>query len=195
MNIDRPSEFASASGVGRDADSAGCHPPTPVEPATRLPDSAQRVADLLLRIGHGKPVVLLPASGRTSAEAAAGLGCSVAEIAKSIVFRRLSDDAAVMIIASGANRVDERKVAALVGPLGKADAAFVRQRTGYAIGGVCPVGHCSQTLVLVDQDLLHFDRIWAAAGHPHAVFELSPGELLAMTGATAAEVAISPAFP
>ncbi|HMW55832.1 MAG: YbaK/EbsC family protein [Candidatus Accumulibacter phosphatis] len=195
MNIDRPSQFSSASGVGRDADGAGGHPPTPVEPATRLPDSAQRVADLLLRIGHGKPVVLLPASGRTSAEAAAGLGCSVAEIAKSIVFRRLSDDAAVMIIASGANRVDELKVAALVGPLGKADAAFVRQRTGYAIGGVCPVGHCGQTLVLVDQDLLHFDRIWAAAGHPHAVFELTPGELLAMTGATAAEVAISPASP
>jgi prolyl-tRNA editing enzyme YbaK/EbsC (Cys-tRNA(Pro) deacylase) len=166
------------------------HPPVLMKPENRLPDSAQRVAELLRQIGHGKPVVLLPTSGRTSAEAAASLGCSVAEIAKSIVFRRLSDDAAVMIIASGANRVDERKVAALLGPLGKADASFVRQRTGYAIGGVCPVGHISDTLVLIDQDLLRFDRIWAAAGHPHAVFELSPGELLAMTGATAVEVAL-----
>ena len=156
---------------------------------TRLPESAQRVADLLRTIGHGQPVVLLPASGRTSAEAAAGLGCRVAEIAKSIIFRRLADDTAVMVVASGANRVDEAKVASLVGPLGKADAAFVRAHTGYAIGGVCPIGHLRDTLVLVDEDLLGFARIWAAAGHPHAVFALSPQELLAMTGAPAVEVA------
>ncbi len=160
-----------------------------MEPESKLPAAAQRVAELLMTIGHSRPIVMLPESGRTSAEAAAGLGCSVAEIAKSILFRRLSDGAAVMVVASGANRVDERKVAALVGPLGKADASFVKSHTGYAIGGVCPIGHAHPTLVLVDQELLRWDSIWAAAGHPHAVFELSPHELLAMTGAQVVDVA------
>ncbi|MEF8729698.1 MAG: YbaK/EbsC family protein [Accumulibacter sp.] len=158
-----------------------------------LPESAQRVADLLRTLGHRPPVVRLPASGRTSAEAAAGLGCSVAEIAKSIVFRQLADDTAVMVVASGAYRVDEGRVAALVGPLGKADAAFVREHTGYAIGGVCPLGHPRSTIVLVDRLLLAFDRIWAAAGHPHCVFSLSPQELLAMTGGQVVDVAEVPA--
>jgi prolyl-tRNA editing enzyme YbaK/EbsC (Cys-tRNA(Pro) deacylase) len=154
-----------------------------------LPDTAQRVADLLAALGHDKPVVLLPATGKTSAEAAAGLGCSVAEIAKSIVFRRVSDDAAVMVVASGANRVDEQKVAALVGALGKADAKFVRERIGYAIGGVCPIGHLQKTVMLIDEDLLRFDSVWAAAGHPHAVFNLTPQQLLQMTGAPVADIA------
>jgi prolyl-tRNA editing enzyme YbaK/EbsC (Cys-tRNA(Pro) deacylase) len=155
-----------------------------------LPDTAQRVADLLAALGHDKPVVLLPATGKTSAEAAAGLGCSVAEIAKSIVFRRVSDDAAVMVVASGANRVDEQKVAAIVGALGKADAKFVRERIGYAIGGVCPIGHVEKTVMLIDQDLMKLDSVWAAAGHPHAVFKLTPAQLLAMTGAPVADVAL-----
>jgi len=154
-----------------------------------LPDTAQRVADLLAALGHDKPVVLLPATGKTSAEAAAGLGCSVAEIAKSIVFRRVSDDAAVMVVASGANRVDEQKVAALVGALGKADAKFVRERIGYAIGGVCPIGHLQKTVMLIDQYLLQFDSVWAAAGHPHAVFNLTPQQLVQMTGAPVADIA------
>jgi prolyl-tRNA editing enzyme YbaK/EbsC (Cys-tRNA(Pro) deacylase) len=155
-----------------------------------LPDSAQRVAALLAAIGHDQPVVLLPASGKTSAEAASGLGCSMAAIAKSIVFRRLADDAAVMVVASGANRVDEQKVAALVGPIGKADARFVRERIGYAIGGVCPIGHAGPTVMLIDDDLLKLDQLWAAAGHPHAVFRLTPAQLLAMTGAPLADVAL-----
>ena len=155
-----------------------------------LPETAQRVADLLRAIGHAQPIVLLPATGKTSAEAAAGLGCSIAEIAKSVVFRRLSDDAAVMVVASGANRVDEGKVAALLGALGKADAKFVKEHTGYAIGGVCPIGHAKKVIVLVDSDLLRFDSIWAAAGHPHAVFNLTPRQLLAMTGAAVAEIAV-----
>jgi prolyl-tRNA editing enzyme YbaK/EbsC (Cys-tRNA(Pro) deacylase) len=158
--------------------------------ATPLPASAQRVADLLRAIGHDRTIVLLPATGKTSAEAAAGLGCSVAEIAKSIVFRRLRDDAPVMVIASGANRVDEAKVTALVGALGKADARFVRERIGYAIGGVCPIGHLEKTVILIDQDLLEFACVWAAAGHPHAVFPLTPQQLLAMTGAPVADVAL-----
>jgi prolyl-tRNA editing enzyme YbaK/EbsC (Cys-tRNA(Pro) deacylase) len=155
-----------------------------------LPDSAQRVADLLAAIGHDQPVVLLPATGKTSAEAAAGLGCSVAAIAKSIVFRRLADDAAVIVVASGANRVDEQKVAAVVGAIGKADARFVRERIGYAIGGVCPIGHAGPTVMLIDNDLLKLDQLWAAAGHPHAVFRLTPAQLLAMTGAPIADVAL-----
>jgi prolyl-tRNA editing enzyme YbaK/EbsC (Cys-tRNA(Pro) deacylase) len=157
---------------------------------TTLPDTAQRVAALLAALGHDKPVVMLPETGKTSAEAAAGLGCSVAEIAKSIVFRRLSDDAAVMVVASGANRVDEHKVAAIVGPLGRADAKFVKTRIGYAIGGVCPIGHVDKTVMLIDADLMQLPSVWAAAGHPHAVFSLTPAQLQAMTGAPVVDVAL-----
>ncbi|MBC3928687.1 MULTISPECIES: YbaK/EbsC family protein [unclassified Undibacterium] len=155
-----------------------------------LPDTAQRVASLLRELGHDQPVVMLPESGRTSAEAAAGLGCSVAEIAKSIVFRRVADDAAVMVVASGSNRVDEKKVAAIVGPLAKADARFVREKIGYAIGGVCPVGHLQKSVMLIDQDLLQYPKVWAAAGHPHAVFSLTPQQLVAMTAAPVADIAL-----
>lgn len=158
--------------------------------AMQLPDTAQRVADLLKALGHDKPVVMLPATGKTSAEAAAGLGCSVAEIAKSIVFRRVADDAAVMVVASGVNRVDEQKVAAIVGTLGKADPKFVKERIGYTIGGVSPIGHVQKTVMLVDEDLLKLDSLWAAAGHPHAVFNLTPQQLLQMTGAPVADVAL-----
>ena len=157
---------------------------------TVLPDTAQRVAGLLHSLGHDQPIVMLPATGKTSAEAAAGLGCQVAEIAKSIVFRRLLDDVAVMVVASGINRVDESKVAALVGPLGKADARFVKEKIGYAIGGVCPIGHLEKTVMLIDQDLLQYSHVWAAAGHPHAVFRLTPEQLQNMTGAPVADVAL-----
>ncbi|CAG9219429.1 Peptidyl-dipeptidase dcp [Paraburkholderia tropica] len=155
-----------------------------------LPDSAQRVALLLRDHGHAKPVVLLPETGKTSAEAAAGLGCEVAQIAKSILFRRRSDDAPVLVIASGANRVDEKKVEAHVGAIGRADAKFVREKTGYAIGGVCPIGHATKPITLIDADLFTLDSLWAAAGHPHAVFNLSPQELAAMTGAPVVDVAL-----
>ncbi|CAG4891538.1 hypothetical protein LMG31841_01431 [Paraburkholderia saeva] len=155
-----------------------------------LPDSARRVALLLREHGHAKPVVMLPETGKTSAEAAAGLDCSVAQIAKSILFRRRDDDAPVLVIASGVNRVDEKKVAAQVGAIGRADAKFVREKTGYAIGGVCPIGHATPPVTLIDADLLALDSLWAAAGHPHAVFNLSPQELVAMTGAPVADVAL-----
>ncbi|UGQ49091.1 YbaK/EbsC family protein [Massilia endophytica] len=154
-----------------------------------LPPSAQRIAALLREQGHDQPVTMLSDSARTAAEAAAGLGCTVAEIAKSIVFRRLSDDRAVVVVASGVNRVDEGKVAGLVGALGKADAAFVRERIGFAIGGVSPIGHTEPSLMLVDEDLMQLPFVWAAAGHPHAVFKLTPRQLLAMTGAPLADVA------
>jgi prolyl-tRNA editing enzyme YbaK/EbsC (Cys-tRNA(Pro) deacylase) len=154
-----------------------------------LPESARRVAALLHSIDHPYPIVLLPESGKTSAEAAAGLGCDVAEIAKSIVFRRLSDNAAVMVVASGINRVDESKVAAIVGLLGKADAKFVKEKIGYAIGGVCPIGHLEKTVMLIDRDLMQYAAVWAAAGHPHAVFKLTPAQLQSMTGAALADIA------
>src|SRR5450830_1137499 len=141
--------------------------------ADALPDSAQRVANLLSELKHGKPVVMLPSAGRTSAEAAAGLGCSVA------------------VIASGSNRVDEAKVAAQVGALGKADAKFVREKTGYVIGGVCPIGHAVKPVMLLDQDLFRYDSVWAAAGHPHAVFNLTAQQLQDMTGAPVADVALA----
>lgn len=151
--------------------------------ATPLPDSAQRVADWLAKAGHDQPVVMLPESGRTSADAAAGLGCSIAEIAKSIVFRCLADDTAVMVVASGIVRIDERKLAAHVGALGKASPDFVREQTGYVIGGVCPVGHARPVRVLLEQSLQGLAHVWAAAGHPHAVFRLTPTQLQALTGA------------
>lgn len=164
--------------------------PDTAEPLAALPDSAQRVALLLRERGHTKPVVMLPQTGKTSAEAAAGLGCSVAQIAKSILFRRCADDAPVLVIASGANRVDETKVTRRVGAVARADARFVREKTGYAIGGVCPIGHATPPLTLIDEDLLRLESLWAAAGHPHAVFNLSPQELLALTGAPVADVAL-----
>ncbi len=107
---------------------------------------------------------MLPETGKTSAEAAAGLGCSVAQIAKSILFRRREDDAPVLVVASGANRVDEKKVAARVGEIGRADAKFVREKTGYAIGGVCPVGHAVEPVTLIDEDLLALDSLVGRRG-------------------------------
>ncbi len=160
------------------------------EPLVALPESAQRVALLLRECGHEKPVVMLPQTGKTSAEAAAGLGCSVAQIAKSILFRRREDDAPVLVVASGANRVDEEKVARHVGDIARADAKFVREKTGYAIGGVCPIGHLTPPVTVIDSDLLQLDSLWAAAGHPHAVFNLSPQELLALTGAPVVDIAL-----
>lgn len=157
--------------------------------ADSLPEAARRVARLLSELGHDGSIVMLPSTGKTSAEAAAGLGCTVAEIAKSIIFRRLHDDVPVMVIASGSNRVDEAKVAARVGALGKADARFVRDKTGYAIGGVCPIGHAVPPVMLLDRDLFRHGSVWAAAGHPHAVFKLTPQQLQAMTGAEVADVA------
>lgn len=155
-----------------------------------LPPSARRVSGILSGLGNSGEVTMLADSARTAAEAAAALGCSVAEIAKSIVFRRRSDDAAVVVITSGDNRVDATKVAALVGEVGKADADYVREATGYAIGGVSPVGHPDATVLLVDRDLFRFDTIWAAAGHPHAVFPLTPEQLVEWLGVEAADVRV-----
>ena len=117
----------------------------------------------------------------------------VGQIAKSVVFRRRSDDAAVLVVTSGDRRVDEKKVAAQVGPIGRADAEFVKRQTGFSIGGVSPVGHASQPVTLIDQDLQRFDVIWAAAGHPNGVFRLSPADLARLTGAPVVDVVQHPA--
>lgn len=162
---------------------------------TALPESVERVARLLRDIGHEQPVLMLASSGKTCAQAAASLGCDVGEIAKSIVFKRLGDDAAVMVIASGADRIDEAKVAAIAGPIGKADARFVKERTGYAIGGVCPIGHVNKSVILIDEKLFGFASVWVAAGHPHSVFNLTPAQLQAMTGAPTVDVSDQDGVP
>ena len=146
--------------------------------------TAQRTAQLLQQAGILTDVVEFEQPVRTSAEAAAAIGCSVAEIAKSIVFRGKASGAAVMVVASGDNRVSEAKVAVLVGEaLGRADADFVRAATGYAIGGVAPFGHAQTCRVLLDEDLQRFVAVWAAAGTPYSVFPLSPAQLQQLTGA------------
>ena len=154
-----------------------------------LSPSARKVQDALRALGFANQVVEHERPTRSSAEAAAAVGCTVSQIAKSIVFRAAASDRSVLVIASGANRVDEAKVARAIGEgLKKADATFVRERTGFVIGGVPPLGHATPPIVLVDQDLLALDRIWAAAGTPNAVFALTPDELLRMSGGRRADV-------
>jgi len=152
--------------------------------AETLSPAAARVQELLREAGSQAQVRQFAATARTAAEAAAAIGCEVAEIAKSLVFKTASGKP-VLVIASGINRVDEKKIAAALGEsIGKADADFVRDRTGYAIGGVAPIGHATRPRLFIDQDLRRHATIWAAAGHPHAVFPLTPAELERLTGGT-----------
>lgn len=152
--------------------------------------SLRRVAEALAEHSLDGRVVELPDSTRTAREAAEALGCSVAQIAKSIVFRREDSGGPLLVIASGANRVDEDAVAREVGTmLGKADAAFVRERTGFVIGGVAPVGHLEPVPTLVDEDLFRLDVLWAAAGTPRSVFPLTAEELVRITGGRVTRVA------
>ncbi len=153
-----------------------------------LPEGVQRVVQVLQARNHAHHPVMLDAACRTARQAADALGVAVGQIAKSIIFRRESDDIAILVITSGDRRVDEKKVAALVGAIGRADADFVKARTGFSIGGVSPVAHVMESVTLVDRELFRFDEIWAAAGHPHAVFRLSPVDLEALAGAPVADV-------
>ncbi|GCL63911.1 YbaK/EbsC family protein [Pseudaquabacterium pictum] len=152
------------------------------------PEGFRRVAAALAAQAHPHAPVWLDVPARTCAEAAAALGVDTGQIAKSVIFRRRADGVAVLVVASGDRRVDEAKVAQQVGPVGRADAAFVKQQTGFSIGGVSPVAHANPPVVLVDQDLFRFPEIWAAAGHPNGVFCLRPDDLLRLTGAPAADV-------
>jgi prolyl-tRNA editing enzyme YbaK/EbsC (Cys-tRNA(Pro) deacylase) len=149
--------------------------------------SIERVRAALLAAGHPDTITEFPDGTRTAADAAAAVGCSVAQIAKSIVFR--AGNRAVVVIASGANRVDARKVAAALGvAVKRADADFIREATGFAIGGVAPVGHLSPPLLLFDRDLLELHPIWAAAGSPSHVFPTEAETLLGITGAAVADI-------
>ena len=153
--------------------------------------SVERVLDALAALGGGHRVVELDQSARTAADAARALGCRVDQIVKSLVFRGQRTDRAVLVTVSGANRVDEAKVAELVDEsVEKADAAFVRARTGFAIGGVAPIGSTGPLTTLIDEDLFTWGEIWAAAGHPMTVFRLSPPDLVRMTGGRVARVRV-----
>jgi prolyl-tRNA editing enzyme YbaK/EbsC (Cys-tRNA(Pro) deacylase) len=160
-----------------------------------LPEGVQRVAKALHEKGHPHSPVMLADAARTAQQAADALGIVVGQIAKSIIFRRKADDAAVLVITSGDRRVDEKKVAALVGQgagLGRADADFVKAKTGYSIGGVSPIAHAQAPVTLIDRELFRFKEIWAAAGHPHGVFKLRPQDLERLTGAPVADVVQQP---
>ncbi len=152
------------------------------------PDRVQR---LLRDAGIPTDVVRFDASTRTAAEAATAIGCTVAQIAKSLIFKGASSGAHILVMASGINRADEKKVAAAIGEgIKKADAEFVRERTGYVIGGVSPIGHDMRPRhTLIDASLAALDPLWAAAGHPHAVFRLTFADLVKLTGGTVTEIA------
>lgn len=155
----------------------------------KLSSSAQRFQDELTGRGLSHQVIEFEQTTRTSAEAAEAVGCQVAQIAKSLIFRGKRSGRPVLVIASGANRVDEKAVKKLIEEkIGKADADFVREKTGYVIGGVPPLGHVEEAICLIDEDLLEHALIWAAAGTPRAVFQLTPDELVAMTGGQVARV-------
>jgi prolyl-tRNA editing enzyme YbaK/EbsC (Cys-tRNA(Pro) deacylase) len=157
--------------------------------AAELSSSARKVQEALARLDMKLDVVELPNSTRTAAEAAQAVGCQLGQIIKSLVFKTKRSERPILVIASGVNRVDERKIEALTGePLGKADADFVRQQTGFVIGGVPPLGHATQLETYIDQDLMQYEELWAAAGTPHAVFRLTPTDLLKMVDGRVVEI-------
>lgn len=148
----------------------------------KLTANSQVIQDTLQELGHPNEVVVLEDSARTAQEAADALGCEVAQIAKSIIFRLKSTDEPLLVVTSGINRVNEKSIAQKLNEkLGKADADFVREATGFVIGGVPPLGHKKPVRTLIDEDLFQYETIWAAAGHPKAVFSLTPDELKKMT--------------
>lgn len=150
--------------------------------ANELSTSAQKVQRTLEKRGFSFKVKELPSSTRTAKEAARTIGCTVPQIAKSLVFKGEKTGKPILVIASGSNRVDTLKLSKLVGEsVGKADADFVRRHTGFAIGGVPPVGHSEPIPTIIDEDLLKYDEIWAAAGTPNAVFKLQPSEIVDLT--------------
>ena len=147
-----------------------------------LSESAQKIQDALNRHGVICEVMELPGSTRTAQEAAQAIGCHVEQIAKSLVFRGKSTNRPVLVVASGVNRVNEKKLRDLLSePVKKADAEFVREHTGFAIGGVPPIGHSEPLEIFIDEDLFKYEEIWAAAGTPHAVFKLTAADLVKIT--------------
>ena len=156
-----------------------------MKPATHR--TALRVQSVL---GPRFEVLEFEASTRSAAEAAAAIGCTVGQIAKSLVFRAATSDRAVIVITSGTNRVHEFTIATHLGEtIERANADFVRERTGFAIGGVPPIGYSGPVLIIIDEDLRLFDEIWAAAGTPNSVFRLTFDDLVQLTGGTVSRVA------
>lgn len=150
--------------------------------ASNLKESAKRVQEFLKKRGFAFEVKELKSSTRTAQEAADSIGCDVSQIAKSLVFKEKKSGEPILVIASGSNRVDVKKVEAATGfKLGKADGAYVKENVGYAIGGVPPVGHISPLKTVLDPDLKEYDVIWAAAGTPFAVFQLNPHDIESLT--------------
>lgn len=157
-----------------------------------LPEGVQRVARYLQEAGHAHAPQMLDGAARTSQEAADQLGILVGQVAKSVVFKRKDDGVHVLVVAAGDRRVDEKKLAALVGKIGRADADYVKERTGFTIGGVSPVAHLQVPVTVIDASLARFDVLWAAAGHPHAVFPLDMAALQQLTGAPVVDVVQDP---
>lgn len=149
-----------------------------------------RVREVLIASGLADTIIVMHEATHTAQAAAEALGCAVGEIAKSIIFR-MAEDTAVLVITSGKNRVDERKVVAQLGEkLAKADADFVRERTGFVIGGVAPIAHRVPSRVLMDEDLMHYDAVFPAAGHPNTMFRIAPRALATLAGATITNIRI-----
>lgn len=154
-----------------------------------LKASAQKVQRAMAEKGFALQVREFPEGTRTAAQAAEAVGCAVGQIAKSLIFRAKVSDRPLLAIASGANRVDERALSRLLGEkIARADADFVRAKTGFAIGGVPPVGHLERPVTYIDRDLMAYEVIWAAAGTPHAVFALKPADLVALTEGEVADI-------
>jgi Cys-tRNA(Pro) deacylase len=148
----------------------------------KLSSSARKVQQALQAYGLSCQVVEMPQSTRTAEDAARAVGCRLGQIVKSLIFQGKQSLRPILVTVSGANRVNEKKLAGLLAePISMADADFVRENTGFVIGGVPPVGHSRRLKVLIDEDLLQYDEIWAAAGTPRAVFKLTPQQLLQIT--------------
>jgi prolyl-tRNA editing enzyme YbaK/EbsC (Cys-tRNA(Pro) deacylase) len=151
--------------------------------SSNLPESAVRVQQALTNAGLAIDVLQMPGTTRTAREAAEAIGCTVSQIAKSLIFQRSHSKSAVLVVASGTNRVNEQRIEELCGePLEKASPEFVRATTGYAIGGVPPLGFPSPIETLIDEDLLKYSEVWAAAGTPFSVFRIAPHLLQDLTG-------------
>ena len=152
--------------------------------------SVERVVRALRAAGIDSPIVELPGAAHTAKLAAQFLGCELGQIANSLVFRGASSDAAYLVMSSGARRVDTGRLAAVAGEaMAKADAEFVRTATGFAIGGVAPVGHTGELRRYVERSLAAYPEIWAAAGHPNTVFRLTYPELVRITGGAEVDIA------
>lgn len=148
-----------------------------------LSPSARRVQAAIQERGFTSEVIELPGSTRTALEAAEAVGCGLGQIVKSLVFSTSKSREPILVLVSGINRVNENRLAELTRePIEKANGDFVREMTGFAIGGVPPLGHNRPICTYIDEDLLAFNEIWAAAGTPHALFRLKPTELVSMTG-------------